>query len=320
MADEARAHDRPIVIGDYGCSDGKNALAPIRVAIAALRRRAGPTRPILVYHVDLPGNDFTTLFRLLDGDPSSYVKDDAAVYPYAMGRSFYQEVFPPGVVDVGWSSFAVVWLSRIPRQIPGHFCIPFSTGAIRAEFDRQAARDWETFLTLRARELRRGGRLVVVLPALDDNVSMRLGGVMEQANATLAELEEAGAITSDERGQMTIASCPRHERDLVAPFANGGHFKGLLIEQVSTAISPDPAWTEFERDKDAAKLAAKRALFFRVVFSPALAHTLAPGRTAAERRAFIERMEQGVRERHARAPAPMNLPVSTIVIKKEDAP
>jgi hypothetical protein len=56
---------------------------------------------------------------------------------------------------------------QIPVQIPDHFFIPCSTGSVRAEFDRQAARDWELFLTLRAAELRAGGRLVVALPALD---------------------------------------------------------------------------------------------------------------------------------------------------------
>jgi hypothetical protein len=310
---------RPIVIADYGCSDGKNALAPMRVAIAALRRRIGPSRPVLVYHNDLPGNDFTTLFRLLDSDPTSYVRNDAAVYSYAIGRSFYQSVIPPAVVDLAWSSFAAVWLSQVPRQIPGHFCIPFSTGAIRAEFEEQAARDWERFLALRALELRSGGRLVIALPALDDESSMELGGVMEQANATLAELAKVGEITTDERRRMTIAACPRRERDLVAPFAKDGQFNGLIVEDVNTAVSPDPAWSDYERDRNADALAARRALFFRVIFVPSLAQSLTPTRTAEERRVFADRLEAGLRQRLASTPAPMNLPVSTIVLMKRAA-
>jgi len=46
--------DRPIVIADYGSSEGKNSLAPMRAAIAVLRTRAGYRRPIFVYHADLP--------------------------------------------------------------------------------------------------------------------------------------------------------------------------------------------------------------------------------------------------------------------------
>jgi len=36
--------DQPIVIADYGSSQGKNSLAPLRVAIQGLRGRVGPRR------------------------------------------------------------------------------------------------------------------------------------------------------------------------------------------------------------------------------------------------------------------------------------
>jgi hypothetical protein len=56
--------DRPIVIADYGSSEGKNSLDPMRAAIAVLRARAGLERPIFVYHTDLPANDFNSLFEV----------------------------------------------------------------------------------------------------------------------------------------------------------------------------------------------------------------------------------------------------------------
>jgi hypothetical protein len=40
-----------------------------------------------------------------------------------VGRSFYRMVFPPGSVDLGWSSYAAQWLSHIPTYIPGHFTV-----------------------------------------------------------------------------------------------------------------------------------------------------------------------------------------------------
>src|SRR5262245_46648406 len=51
-----------IVIADYGCSQGRNSLMPINVAIDTLRRRAGAERPVEIYHNDLPANDFGSLF------------------------------------------------------------------------------------------------------------------------------------------------------------------------------------------------------------------------------------------------------------------
>jgi hypothetical protein len=85
----------------------------------------------MVFHVDQPANDFNTLFEVLDADPNRYELDDPHVFPCAIGRSFYRSVLPPDCVDVGWSSYAAVWLSSIPKSIPGHFAVLRSTGAPR---------------------------------------------------------------------------------------------------------------------------------------------------------------------------------------------
>src|ERR1700722_11461911 len=150
------SRDQPVVIADYGSSQGKNSLAPMRVAIEALRPRVGRDRPISVVHVDQAANDFNTLFDVLDRDPERYSMDDPNVFPSAIGRSFYENVFPREEVALGWCSYAAVWLSRVPALIPGHFVALASTGDVRKAFDRQAADDWRRFLSLRGRELHPG--------------------------------------------------------------------------------------------------------------------------------------------------------------------
>ena len=81
--------DAPIVIADYGSSQGKNSLAPMRAAIATLRTRIGPNRPIIVFHTDQQGNDFNTLFETLNTDPDRYDANEPSVFACAIGRSFY---------------------------------------------------------------------------------------------------------------------------------------------------------------------------------------------------------------------------------------
>lgn len=188
--------DHSVVVADYGSSQGKNSLLPMQVAIRILRSRVGPSRPISVFHIDQPCNDFNTLFEVLDTDPDRYALDDPNVFPNAIGRSFYENVLPPGSVHLGWSSFAAMWLSRIPASIPGHFISVRSTGAVRVEFDRQSALDWESFLSLRAKELRPGARLVVVIPGVDDHGLTGLEPLFDHGNATLAEMVEEGTITA----------------------------------------------------------------------------------------------------------------------------
>ncbi len=55
-----RSGSDPIVIADYGSSQGKNSLRPMRAAIRCLRARVGSDRPLMVIHIDQPANDFNT--------------------------------------------------------------------------------------------------------------------------------------------------------------------------------------------------------------------------------------------------------------------
>jgi hypothetical protein len=83
-----------VVIADYGSSQGKNSLVPMRVAIAALRTRLGPNRPISVVHVDQAANDSNTLFDVLHRDPERYGLDDPNVFPQPSEGLFTAMCFP----------------------------------------------------------------------------------------------------------------------------------------------------------------------------------------------------------------------------------
>jgi len=233
--------DQGIVIADYGSSQGKNSMVPIRIAISTLRGRVGGSRPISVFHVDQPSNDFNALFAVLDADPDRYVLDDRNVFPSAIGRSFYESVLPPDSVHLGWCSYAAVWLSRIPALIPGHFVSLRSSGRVRAEFERQASQDWQAFLSLRAKELRPGGRLVVVLPALADDGTSGFENIMDQANSVLVQMVADGAIMAEERARMVLGAHPRRKRDLLAPFEGEECFQHLIVEDLEMSELPDAA-------------------------------------------------------------------------------
>ena len=92
---ELDTSDLPLVIADYGSSQGKNSLAPMQAGVRILHHRLGPHRSISVYHIDQPSNDFRTLFEVLDADPDRYTLGDPNVFPGAIGRSFYENVLPP---------------------------------------------------------------------------------------------------------------------------------------------------------------------------------------------------------------------------------
>ena len=310
--------NQPVVIADYGSSQGKNSMIPMQVAIRILRTRLGPDRPISVFHIDQSSNDFNTLFQVLDADPDSYVLEDPNVFPGAIGRSFYESVLPPASVHLGWCSYAAVWLSRIPALIPGHFISLDGTDAVRAEFARQGQQDWEAFLSLRARELRPGGRLIVVLPGLADDGMSGFENIMNQTNAVLAEMVADGAIMAEERARMVLGAYFRRKISLLAPFAQGGHFQDLTVEDFEMSRLPDAAWNDYERDGNKDGLATKHALFFRSVFMPSLASalTLVRAGDAEALRIFGDQLEVGLKRRLASQPAAMHSLVQTIVLAK----
>jgi SAM dependent carboxyl methyltransferase len=310
--------DRPVVIADYGSSQGKNSLAPMRLAIRNLQPRLGANRAIFVFHVDQPSNDFNSLFEVLSSDPERYALDGANIFPCAIARSFYEQVLPPDSVHLGWCSYAAVWLSRIPSLIPGHFFAPCSTGAARAAFERQAAEDWEALLSVRSCEMRSGARLVVVLPGLSDDGSSGFAEVMDDANAVVAEMVEEGAITVEERARMVLGTYPRRKMELLAPFTKKGQFQGLIVEDCEISVLPDAAWAEYQVDGDKESLARKQALFFRSVFMPSLASALTRVRAGDGEalRSFADRLQDGLMRRLASHPVRTDSLVETIVLAK----
>jgi len=303
----------PIVIADYGSSQGKNSLAPMRAAIRCLRTRVGNERAVVVIHVDQHANDFNTLFDVLHSDPERYSMDDPNVFPSAIGRSFYENVFPSEQVDLGWCSYAAVWLSRVPVLIPGHFVYLASTGDVRAAFDRQAADDWKLFLSLRARELRPGGRLVVVLPGLSDAGALGFEPLFDCANAVLEELVFEQVIQDDERKRMVLGTYPRQREQLLEPFSADGQFQSLSVECCELFDLPDAAWADYQIDRDLQSLVSRHAAFFRAIFVPSLASAIDD---AGRRQVFADSLERRLKQRLSEQPTAFPSFVQLMVLAK----
>jgi hypothetical protein len=303
-----------IVIADYGSSQGKNSLSPMHAAIRCLRMRVGNERSVMVVHVDQHANDFNTLFDVLHRDPERYSLHDPNVFPSAIGRSFYENVFPKGQVDLGWSSYAAVWLRRIPSLIPGHFMSLGCSGEVRAAFDLQAAEDWRLFLSLRARELRAGGRLVVVLPGLNDTGGSGLEPLFQCANATLEQMVRDQVIRDDERKRMVLGAYPRRRAQLLEPFRADGQFQCLSVEHCELLNLPDSCWTDYELDGNLLRLVSRHAAFFRATFVPSLASAVAePDR----RQAFADQIERELKQRLSERPTPLHSFVQVMILAKQ---
>jgi hypothetical protein len=130
----------------------------------------------------------------------------AAAMHHAAFRSFCDQILPSSSVTLGWSSWAVQGLSRVPVLIPDHKQVAYSRDAgARAAFAQQAAEDWRCFLTHRAAELRPGGRLVVLSMTVDEHgdfgyrpaVAAIYGGIMDLVEEGFVKEEQGGAADGD---------------------------------------------------------------------------------------------------------------------------
>ena len=250
---------RPIVIADYGASTGHNSLLPIGAAISVLRSRTRTEHSILVTHTDVPDNDFTALFRTLSDDPDTYLRRDEKSFASAVGRSFYNQILPSDSVNLGWSSWAIQWLSEVLRPVPDHVQVAYSAdAAVRTAYARQAARDWHEFVAFRGRELAPGGRLVVMTMAIGDDGEFGYRALLAAMLATLGELVATGLIAADEECGMSIPTVGRTASDFLAPFAPSGTFEKSSIAHLEVFDAEDRFYDQYRADRDEKAFGAPR--------------------------------------------------------------
>jgi hypothetical protein len=311
---------QPIVIADYGAATGHNSLKPMTAAIAVLRQRTRNDHAILLAHTDVPDNDFTALFRTLADDPDSYLHKDNATFVSAVGRSFYNQILPSNTVNLGWTSWAIQWLSRIPEGAPeldDHVQVAYSRNQeARTAYAHQAARDWQDFLAFRGRELCPGGRLVVLTMALYEDGEFGYRPMNDALIAALNDQVSDGLLRPEELRRMAIPILARSETDFRAPFAPSGWFEGLTIDHLDLFNAEDRFWSRFQSDGDAEAFGAQWAAFARAALFPTLAAALDGASSDRRSSEFIEQLEAAMAERLARAPEPMRIPLASIVLVK----
>jgi hypothetical protein len=286
---DAPADGAPLVLADLGAAGGGDSLQPMRRAIAA-HREQHPGEAALVVHTDIPTNDFTALFTLVESSSDSYLRDPGT-FAMAAGRSFYERLFPDRYLSLGWCSIAVHWLSRVPEPIPDHIYSSSATGAVRDALREQSARDWEAFLAHRGAELRPTGGLIVIGGAALEDGSSGAEGLMAMADGVLRELVDAGELRDDERRRMTIPTWNRTTEEFLAPFGSGAA-AGLVLRRHAFRTLEDPYLAAFHDDGDLVRYSTAVAAFFHAAFEPSLWAALDPDR---DRDAVARRFDRELR-------------------------
>ena len=116
----------PIVVVDYGCSEGRNSIAAMQRIASALREQT--SRPIQVVHSDLPTNDFNQLFVNL-ASAGSAERATAQIYASAVAGSMFEQLMPSQTVTLATTFNAIGFLDHRPPVEIAEYILPMGPGA-----------------------------------------------------------------------------------------------------------------------------------------------------------------------------------------------
>ena len=250
---------QPIRLADFGAADGGTSAAAWRKCIEHLRDRFTQAQ-IQVTYTDLPSNDFSSLFKNLLGFGSSgantFLTDIENVFVNACGIGFHEQLLPNETLDIGFSATAMHYISEKPCTIDDHVHMVGASGDALAAFAQQAKHNWEDLLLARARELRPGGRLVILNFGIDKQGRYlgNTGGInMFDTFAELwSNMRNEGIITSDEFQNTAFPQYYRTVEEFCAPLkdqSSAVYQAGLRLVSAKTGVLGCPYRRAFDEAK-----------------------------------------------------------------------
>ncbi|XVF82083.1 hypothetical protein PTKIN_Ptkin16aG0015500 [Pterospermum kingtungense] len=167
------ASSEPLRIADLGCSYAPNTIVAIQNIIESIEckfQSHGVISPeFQVFFNDQVTNDFNSLFASLPVGRKYYTA--------GVPGSFHDRLFPKASLHFVYSSAALLWLSKVPEGVVDRTGPAWNKGRIHYRdapkevfeaYSDQFAKDMDSFLKARVKELAPGGLMALVIPASQD--------------------------------------------------------------------------------------------------------------------------------------------------------
>ncbi|KAF8369993.1 hypothetical protein HHK36_031978 [Tetracentron sinense] len=160
-------------IADLGCSVGPNTFIAVQNIIEGVELKYQTLDhnscipEFQVFFNDHVANDFNTLFTSLPPDRRYF----AAGVP----GSFYDRLFPAVSLHFVHATYALHWLSMVPKEVvdinspawnKGRIQYTGAPNEVSEAYSAQYAKDMESFLCARAQELASGGLMALLIAAI----------------------------------------------------------------------------------------------------------------------------------------------------------
>ncbi len=247
-----------INFADFGAADGGTSKEMWFNLIKKIRE-SGDRRQIKILYTDLPSNDFSTLFKNMQGmhgdNNFAYQKFFKDVYVHGCGTGFHSQILPSNTLSLGFSATAMHYISQKPCQIKNHVHMVKSNPSEKIKFINQAKIDWEKILESRANELKPGGRFVCLNFGIDEKGRYlgNTGGhsMFDKFNEHWGKLREDKTITELEYQKATFPQHYRTLEEFKLPFkSKKSSIKKLGLKLISyeTRMTRCPYRQKFEKN------------------------------------------------------------------------
>lgn len=284
------------VLSDMGTADAGTSLSMISRAIDTVSQRA-PNAPVTIVYSDQPRNDFNALITNVHGlGPfDTYLGKRDNIFPLVSGTTFYKQILPADSLNIGFSATAMHWLSDKVCNISNHVHAVGAIGDELEAFRAQAHADWRKILLNRARELKPGGKLVLINFARDEQGYYlgNTGGInmFDTFNQIWRSFLAEKRISQVEYEGMTLPQYYNSVEEFKAPLtdkADAVYQAGLRLDHIDTRIVKCPFAEAYREHGDADRFATAYIPTIRSWNESIFLAALSPDRPIEQRRELIE--------------------------------
>ncbi|XP_021888300.1 probable S-adenosylmethionine-dependent methyltransferase At5g37990 [Carica papaya] len=221
-------------IADLGCSIGPNTFIAIQNIIDTVQKKYQDENhnpldlEFQVFFNDQVNNDFNTLFKALPPSRSYF----AAGVP----GSFHGVLFPNSSLHLVHSSYALHWLSQLPKELVDSKSPAWNKGSIFCSglvkevaevYACQYKKDMNRILNARAQELVPGGLIIILESSLPDDVPMShtaMGMPYDFLGSCLHDMVKMGLLSEEKVDSFNLPMYIPHVTELKELIEENGCF------------------------------------------------------------------------------------------------
>ncbi|KAK6921239.1 SAM dependent carboxyl methyltransferase [Dillenia turbinata] len=228
-------------IADLGCSTGPNTFIVMKKIIQAIKHRHqmeghDDNIEFQCFFSDHVSNDFNTLFLSLAIDRRYFVA--------GVPGSFYERLFGKASINFFSSTFALHWLSCVPKELSDSNSLAYNKGRITyanaheevgEAFVAQFSKDMESFLHARAEETVPGGLISILMCGRSDGTPRSksvFGHSLQPLESCLVDMANERLVDTDQLSKFNIPIYTPSTTEIRLLVQGNGCFNIVKLEEL----------------------------------------------------------------------------------------